>query len=181
LKKVRPIETVHAYDIDEGKARTLVNELSKELGIKCLVASHLLDAVSQSDICITCTTSAKPVLTQEGIHPGLFIAAVGADSENKQELDSTMLAKCKVVTDITDQAAAIGELHHAIRQGLMKREAVHAELGQVVARLKPGRTSPDEVIVFDSTGMALQDVASAAVVYENATRQGVGSQLSFAE
>jgi alanine dehydrogenase len=181
LKKVRPIETVYAYDIDESKAKKLVKELSRELGIKGVVTTNLSDAVKQSDICVTCTTSQKPVLKAEDIPAGIFIAAVGADSENKQELESLILTKSKVVCDLVEQCAHIGELHHAIEQGLMKREDIHAELGHVIVEFKPGRTSPDEVIIFDSTGMALQDVASAAIVYENAIKQRVGSEIAFAE
>ena len=81
---------------------------------------------------------------------------------------------------MTAQCAAFGDLHHAIREGGMSAKSVRAELGEVVAGRKPGRLSDSEVVVFDSTGMALQDVAAAAVVYEKATRNGCGITLDFA-
>ena len=93
-----------------------------------------------------------------------FLAAVGADSETKQELEPA-LAHHKTVVDIVEQCASIGELHHAIASDLMTEESVHAELGEVIAGIKPGRTSSDEIIIFDSTGMALQDVITAATIY----------------
>jgi ornithine cyclodeaminase/alanine dehydrogenase-like protein (mu-crystallin family) len=83
-----------------------------------------------------------------------------------------------VVVDVLEQCAAIGELHHALEAGLMGRDGVHAQLGEVVAGLKPGRSSDGEIVVFDSTGTALQDVAAAALVYEKAVREGVGTSYS---
>jgi len=105
---------------------------------------------------------------------------VGADNETKQELDPRLLSENKTVVDLFDQAASIGELHHAIEAGLMTRSNVHAELGEIVAGIKPGRTSPDEIIIFDSTGMALQDVIAATRVYERAKQLNVGRALDFA-
>ena len=107
------------------------------------------------------------------------MAAIGADSETKQELDPALLCNNKIVVDLLDQCATIGELHHAIAAGLMKRTDVYAELAEVVAGTKPGRTSTDEIIVFDSTGMALQDVVVAAAVYEKALAEGLGASINF--
>jgi ornithine cyclodeaminase/alanine dehydrogenase-like protein (mu-crystallin family) len=107
------------------------------------------------------------------------VAAVGADNEDKQELDPQLLAANKVVADILDQCIEIGDLHHAIAAGLMQRSGVYAELGEIAAGRKPGRTSENEITIFDSTGTALQDVAAAAVVYERAMKQGRGTEFRF--
>jgi len=115
------------------------------------------------------------------VRPGTFVAAVGADSETKQELEPALLAKNKTVVDIVDQCASIGELHHAIASGLMTKQHVHAELGEVIAETKPGRTSADEIIIFDSTGMALQDVITAATVYQKAVAKGAGRIVDLAQ
>jgi ornithine cyclodeaminase/alanine dehydrogenase-like protein (mu-crystallin family) len=85
----------------------------------------------------------------------------------------------RVVTDLTVQAAHMGELQHALAAGMMGIGEVHAELGELIAGRKPGRSSPEEIFVFDSTGTALQDVASAAAVYERALATGRGLELSF--
>jgi ornithine cyclodeaminase/alanine dehydrogenase-like protein (mu-crystallin family) len=84
-----------------------------------------------------------------------------------------------VVVDILEQCAAFGDLHHAIEGGAMAAEDVYAELGAIVAGLKPGRTSPGETFVFDSTGMALQDAATAIVVLERARANRLGIELPF--
>jgi ornithine cyclodeaminase/alanine dehydrogenase-like protein (mu-crystallin family) len=113
------------------------------------------------------------------VRPGAFVAGVGADNENKQELDPLLLARSKLVTDLTEQCCAIGDLHHAVAAGIMSRADVHAELGEVAAGLKAARTSDEEVIVFDSSGTALQDVAAAAAVYRRAIEDGEGTRFSF--
>jgi ornithine cyclodeaminase/alanine dehydrogenase-like protein (mu-crystallin family) len=128
---------------------------------------------------VTCTPSKQPFLKRDFVGPGTFLAAVGADSPEKQELDPVLLSQNKIVVDIQEQCAAIGELHHALDAGLVTRNDVHAELGEVIAGLKRGRTSPDEIIIFDSTGMALQDVVASAVVYEKASAAGIGTVIDF--
>ena len=180
LSKVLPIERVFAFDIDRGQAEHLTKDLAVELGIKIESVDNLETALKQSDVCVTCTPSKQPFLNEEFIAPGTFIAAVGADNPEKQELQPTLLSRNKVVADVVEQSAAIGELHHALTAELMTREDVHAELGQVIAGIKPGRISADEIIVFDSTGMALQDVVTAATVYEKAVKDGVGTRIDFA-
>jgi ornithine cyclodeaminase/alanine dehydrogenase-like protein (mu-crystallin family) len=90
------------------------------------------------------------------------------------------MAKSKIVCDILEQCAVMGDLHHALEAGAVSRSDVYAELGEIVAGRKPGRESESEITIFDSTGMALQDVAAAAAVYEKARRQGAGVRLSLA-
>lgn len=101
---------------------------------------------------------------------------MGADSPDKQELDADLVAGSKIVTDLRVQAVSVGETHHAVAQGLLDPRQIHAELGEILAGKIAGRTSADEVIVFDSTGTALQDVAAAAAVYERAREAGVGME-----
>lgn len=180
LSRVRPLERVFAFDVDAGRAEEFARELSAELGVVVLPAQDLAAAVRQSGICVTCTPSRKYYLTRDLVAPGTFIAAVGADSEDKQELEPALIAGSKVVVDILEQCATIGELHHALAGGLLTRAAVHAELGEVVCGRKAGRTSADEIIIFDSTGTALQDVAAAAAVYEKALAANRGIPVNLA-
>ena len=181
LSKIFSLEHAFAFDVDETQARRFANELSAQLKIAVETTDDLGDALKRSDICVTCTPSTRFFLKQDDVQPGTFIAAVGADSETKQELDPTLLAQNKTVADIVEQCASIGELHHAIASDLMTKQQVHAELGDVVSLTKPGRTSPDEIIVFDSTGMALQDVIAAATVFTKAVDNGVGRILNLAQ
>jgi ornithine cyclodeaminase/alanine dehydrogenase-like protein (mu-crystallin family) len=181
LMKVRPLERAFAFDLDGAQAERFARELSNELGIEVTVASELAQAVGQSDICVTCTPSKKYFLNHEYVSPGMFVAGVGADNEEKQELEPRLMQKHKIVVDLLEQCATIGELHHALELGLVTREDVHAELGEVVSGRKPGRESTEEVFIFDSTGMALQDVAAAATVYERAVQEGRGMPVNFQE
>lgn len=180
IAKVRDLEKAYAFDTDWEHAEQFGREVSEELQIEIHPVTNLGDAVRRSDICVTCTPSRKYFLKRDHVAPGTFIAAVGADSEDKQELDPTLLPASKLVVDLLEQCATIGELHHALDEGLLTRERVHGELGEVIAGRKSGRTSADEIIVFDSTGTAMQDVSSAAIVYERAVAAGTGSKIDFA-
>jgi alanine dehydrogenase len=180
LTKVFPLENVFAWDADAARTERFATELSKELKINVEAVEDLAQAVSRSDICVTCTPSKRPFLKKEFVSSGTFIAAVGADSPEKQELEPSLIAGNKLIVDLLEQCASIGELHHAIESSLVTKEEVHAELGEVVAGVKSGRTSPDEIIIFDSTGMALQDVMTAALVYEKAVREGAGIVMNLA-
>lgn len=156
-----------AFDLDCDSSARFAAAAGAELGVTVTQAMDLAAAVDGSRIVVTCTTARRFFLAHGMVRPGSFIAAVGADSEDKQEIDPRLLAAAKVVTDLTAQAAAIGDLHHAIAEGLMTRDDVHAELAEIVAGLKPGRTGEDEVFVFDSTGTGLQDVAAAIAAYRS--------------
>ncbi|HEU4506922.1 MAG TPA: ornithine cyclodeaminase family protein [Pyrinomonadaceae bacterium] len=180
LSKIFSLEHVFAYDVDSTQAQRFANELSAELGIGVETTNDLAEAMKRIDICVTCTPSTQFFLKQEYAQPGTFIAAVGSDSETKQELEPALLARNKTVADVVEQCASIGELHHAIASETMTKDQVHAELGEVIAGIKPGRTSPDEIIIFDSTGMALQDVIAASTVYKNAVEKGIGRTVNLA-
>jgi alanine dehydrogenase len=181
LMRVRPIGRAYAFDADAAAARAYADELSAELGIDVTPAESLEKALAESDVCVTSTPSRKAFLLREHVRPGTFVAAVGADSSDKQELDPKLMASAVVVTDLLEQCASIGELHHALDAGAMSRADVYAELADLVAGHKPGRRSADEITVFDSTGTALQDVAAAAVVYEKALAGGVGLGVALGE
>jgi ornithine cyclodeaminase/alanine dehydrogenase-like protein (mu-crystallin family) len=160
--------------VDPARARQFAQELAPELGVSISATDDLAAAVSASEVCVTCTPARQPIFPAALLHPGLFIAAVGADSPEKQELEPAVLQHSLVVADILEQAATMGELHHAIASGLLSSTDVHANLGQVIAGQRPGRTKEEQIFVFDSTGTALQDVAAAALVYERAQSTGRG-------
>src|SRR5262249_10911957 len=173
--KVCPIEGVFAYDADPSRAALFADELGRSLTAQIEPARTLSESLRESDVIVTCTPSRSAFVRPEDVAAGTFVAAVGADSSEKQELDPQLLAASKIVVDLRDQWAEIGELHHALAAGLVRLEDVHAELGDVLTGKRPGRESPSETIVFDSTGTALQDVAAAALVYEKARLAGIGT------
>jgi alanine dehydrogenase len=131
------------------------------------------------DIVCTATPVREPIVRREWIHPGTHINAMGADAHGKQELATQILLDAKVVVDDWEQACASGEVNVPLEHHEMTRDRIHAALGEIVAGDKPGRESPDEITVFDSTGLAVQDVALARVLYERARERGVGLEVDF--
>jgi alanine dehydrogenase len=180
LTLVLRLEKVYAFDSDDARAESFAREMSDDLGVEVEAASDLRTAARECDVCVTCTPSRRPVLMRGDVRPGTFVAAVGADNPKKQELDPLLMASGKIVVDILEQCAAIGDLHHALEAGAVTKDDVYAELGEIITGRKPGRTSEEEIIIFDSTGTALQDVVAAALVYERALRTGVGMSLNLA-
>lgn len=181
LLEVLRLEKVYAFDENHALVSVFAEGMSKELGIEVTAVQELSSAARDSDVCVTCTPSRRPVLMSGDIRPGTFVAAVGADNPVKQELDPALMASHTVVTDILEQCAVIGDLHHAIEAGVMTKADVYAELGDIVTGRLPGRTLEEEIIIFDSTGTALQDVAAAAIVYEKALAGGTGLRFNLAE
>jgi alanine dehydrogenase len=180
ISHVFPLEKVFAWDIQKDAAERFAQAIAAELGIAVTPVDDLPTALRQSDICVTCTPAKKFFIHDKDVPSAMFIAAVGADNEDKQELDPVLLGpKNKVVADVLAQCAAIGDLHHALTAGMATVSGVYGELGEIVCGKKPGRTSAEEITIFDSTGMALQDVASAAMVYERAIAVGRGINISF--
>lgn len=179
LSRIQSVVHAHAYDVDNSLSREYAVEMSRVIGCSVEPVTDYRSAARESDIIVTCTPAHTPVLSASDVREGTFIAAVGADSEDKQELDSSLLASSTVVVDVLEQCATIGELHHALDDGLMRIEDVHADLGDIVSGRRPGRSSAAEVIVFDSTGTALEDVAAASLVYERAIETGAGPEISL--
>jgi ornithine cyclodeaminase/alanine dehydrogenase-like protein (mu-crystallin family) len=179
LPLVRQITRAVVFDASVVAARRLASMIETDLRIPSAVASSPAEATREADICVTCTTSREFLLNASHVSAGAFVAGVGVDNEDKKELAPDLLARARVVVDVTGQCAAFGDLHHAIDAGVMTPADVHAELGSVVAGVRPGRESGADIIVFDSTGMALQDAAAAAMVFERARAAGAGIAVDF--
>jgi len=175
-----PLTKVYVFDVNEHAAINFRNDLSPELKIDIELVHDLPGAIQKSDVCITCTTANESFVRKEDVRPGTFIAAVGADDEHKQEIDPALIASAKVVADSLEQSCAIGDVHHAIAEGLMREEDVYAELCEIVAGKKIGRVADDEIIIFDSTGVAIEDAVAAAAVYERALLRNIGTGFDFA-
>ena len=153
--------------------------MAKALAVEIKAVRNVRDASLPSDIIVTATSAQAPFLTKGCVSAGTFVAAVGADSPHKNELAPELLAGSKLVVDVLAQCTAMGDLHHALDAGLLALTDVHANLGDLVTGVKPGRTSREEITVFDSTGVALEDVASAAWIYQRAVAGNVGTSISF--
>lgn len=178
LADVMALERGVAFDIDAEKARAFATEMQGVLPFDA--ATSLRDATRAADVIVTCTTARTPILDAGDVSPGAFIAAVGADNPEKSEIAPALMARAAVVTDALAQCLVMGDLRHAVEAGAMTADGVRAELGDLVVGAKRGRLRDDEIVIFDSTGTAIQDVASAAVVYARARERGVGSAVELA-
>lgn len=179
LAAVLPLRRAAAFDLHPERAGAFCREMAGGLGMEVVPEPDVASAARGADVVVTCTTAREFVLGPGEVGPGTFVAGVGVDSGAKRELHPALLARARVVTDQRDQCARIGDLHHGLDAGALTLADVHADLGEVVAGLRPGRMGDDEITVFDSTGIALQDVAAAAAVYEEAAA-GSGPVRSLA-
>jgi len=179
IAAILPLERANVLDLDHARAESLANRARAHLGFEVRPANDLRKALSESDVCVTCTPARRAFLMAADVIPGTFIAAVGADAQGKQELEPALLLTSTVVVDVLAQCVEIGEMQHVVPTGLMPPERIHAELGDVVAGRRPGRTRSDEITIFDSTGTALQDVAAAIAVYEKARTTGRGTEVTL--
>ena len=180
LAAVLPLKTVYVFDTDQKKARSFVRQMREETNLEIVPVDDFADATRASRIIVTCTSARTPFLGRNQVSPGTFIAAVGADNHDKQELDPDLLVHAKVIVDVLDQCAAIGELHHALAAGVMTGADVAGQLGAIVAGIERPSFCSADVIVFDSTGSAIQDVAAAGIIYERAKSLGIGLWMEFA-
>ena len=180
LSHIVSFRTVFAFDQSKDQVSRFAATVKDDLNISVMPVNDLRVSLRLSDICVTCTSSEKAIVDVDDVAPGTFIAAVGADNSSKQELTPQLMARGKIVCDVLEQCMVMGDLHHALEAGVLSQSHVHGELGEVVAGKKPGRETQNEITIFDSTGMAVQDVAAAALAFEKAQQSGLGISLKFA-
>lgn len=143
------------------------------------VEAGSLQEAAAADIVCTLTTAREPVLNRQWIPPGTHINAVGADGPGKQELNPSILKEAMVVVDDMKQAVAGGEVNVPISRGQFKVEQIHATLGEIIVGKRHGRRDQSAITVFDSTGLAIEDIAVAKMVYEKAMASGSYQSINF--
>jgi ornithine cyclodeaminase/alanine dehydrogenase-like protein (mu-crystallin family) len=178
LRAVFPLRSIHVFDTDQRRAEAFATETSTPT---CAVIPmpSVREAVQGADICVTCTTAKSAILGDDLDLRGCFIAAVGADNPEKQEIAPALMRRARLLVDDVEACAAGGDLHHALREGAVVKEQVHADLAELAAGRKPGRTTAEELVIFDSCGSGVQDVAAAWAAYSEAARAGIGLKFDF--
>lgn len=179
LAEVRPISSAKVYDLVPESSERFVKSMRRLMKGRLTSVSSVDEATQGADVIVTVTPARKPVLFSRYVRPGAHINAIGADAPGKQELDTEIMRRAKVVVDDMEQASHSGEVQTCLRKGLLPRDDIYAELGDIVAGKKKGRESDDEITVYDSTGLAIQDVSTALAVYRNAIRRHVGTRVSM--
>lgn len=178
---VRKVEVVRVYSRTRAGAERFAGELAGVGGVPeaVAVADSAAAAVSGADVVCAATSSPTPVVSAGDVPPGTHVNAVGSFMPAMRELDPALLGRARVVVDQREAALAeAGEVIAAVRAGLLQ-EADLVELGSVVTRAVPGRTAGDQVTVFKSVGLAVQDVVAGARAFEVAARRGLGTEIEM--
>lgn len=173
LRELLRINTVYIYDTDAGAARRFLKEVSYP-GVDIKAAANIENCVKVADIIVTTTPSRKPIIKSVWIKDGAHINAVGADAKGKEELDPALLKRAKIIVDDIEQACHSGEVNVPLAKKMIAKKDIHATLGEVLAGRRKGRSGAKDITIFDSTGLAIQDVAVAKVVYERAIKREMG-------
>lgn len=180
VAKVRKLDSIHVYGRDAQKRKAFAEKMSALLEQEVRPVESASEAVKGRDIIITMTKAAQPVFDGKLLEPGTHINAAGANTRTHRELDEIAVTRAGMIaTDDVDGAKIeCGDLDWPIERGMMAWEKVH-ELAHIVAGLMPGRRSPEEITLFESQGIALEDVAAASLIYERALARGIGTPLPF--
>ena len=141
---------------------------------KIVPMKNTKDAVEGADIVVTTTPSREPIVSNDWVKAGMHFNCIGADAPSKQELDLAILTGAKIIIDDWRQAPHSGEINVPLAKGIITKQNVWGEICEVVTGLKPGRTSSDEITVFTSTGLAVQDAVTANLAYKKALAKGIG-------
>ncbi|MBS7635402.1 alanine dehydrogenase [Candidatus Bathyarchaeota archaeon] len=180
LEVYRSLEEVRVWSPGKTKYEFMA-EMKTKYGSICKIipVETVREAVEGADIVATTTPSRRPLVMGDMVSPGTHFNCIGADAPGKEELDPLILKRAKIVVDDSEQASHSGEINVPLSRGLITREDIWAEIGEIVAGKKPGRTSDHEITIFVSTGLAIQDAVTANLVYRKALDKGVGRTLKI--
>ncbi len=173
------IEEVKVYSRHEETRQRFSQKMAATLNINIHPVATV-EAAAQADIVVTTTYATGPVVKKAHINPGTHINAIGADAQGKQGIEADLLLDAKIVIDELEQACHSGEINVPLSQGLLKTDDIYGTLGEVAAGMKKGRENDNEITIFDSTGLAIQDIVCAKLVYEKAVAKEVAT-FNFSE
>lgn len=179
IKEVMDIEEVKVACRTCTHRESFAKMISDRYGLNARAVDTIQEAVEGSDVISTTTPSRAPIIKRSWVDDGTHINAMGADAPGKQELESHLIEKSKIVIDCWKQASHSGEINIPVREGTIRKSDVHARIGEIVNGTKPGRESDTEITVFDSTGLAVQDIVTAWNIREKAVAKGIGQKINF--
>ncbi|MEA3255099.1 MAG: ornithine cyclodeaminase family protein [Candidatus Altiarchaeota archaeon] len=179
LLNVRKLREARIYDIDQSKAKNFSEEMTKKFSLEVYSVDSVKEAVEDCDILTTVTPSRKPVVDLQSITDGMHINAIGADAKGKEELDPRILKKSRIVIDDWSQASHSGEINVPLEKGIISRKDIYGNLGEIVTGKKEGRVCDEEVTIFDSTGLIIQDLAVGYLAYTLCKEKKLGEEKSF--
>lgn len=177
---VRPLRRVHVLDVNATAREAFAKDMSIALGVEVVATTDTEAAVKAADIVVTASSSHDPVFAGEWLRPGTHVNNIGSHSPDARELDTRTVVRSKFVADLRSaNLAEAGDILIPIQEGAVTEDHIYASLGEIVAGMKPGRENDDEITVFKSCGLAVQDVSTALAVYRAARQQGVGVEVEL--
>ena len=177
---VRRLRRVEVLDIDPAARQRFVEEMGSGLGVEIRGTEDAERAVGNADLVITASSSHEPLFDGDWLRPGAHVNNIGSHSPGARELDTKTILRSKLVADLREACLAeAGDLLIPIREGAVTEDKIHASLGEIVIGEKPGRTDPEEITVFKSCGLAIQDLSTARAVYDAARERGVGTEVEL--
>jgi len=181
IHEVRPLRRLLTWSIDALEARqSFAGRVSREIGVPVELADDPASAVRQSEIIVLATSAAEPIVDGSWFMPGTHINGIGSHTPKTRELDTRTVGRSRVVCDLTDACRAeAGDFIIPVQAGAWSWDKVAGDLGDVILGKVPGRTSPEEITLFKSVGLAIQDVSAARAVYDEAVRRGIGTEFQF--
>ncbi len=179
MTEVMKIEEIHAWDRHPESLSKYKADIEAEFGIPVIMAGSAKEAVEQADILITTTRGKGSLVEASWVKPGTHIVAIGTDMKGKQEFEPEIFRNAKIVNDSIEQCIDKGETFHPLDRGIITLDDIHGEIGEILLGRKPGRENDEEITIFDSTGMAIQDNTTAYKIYQNAIEGNVGTFFEF--
>ena len=171
LSLVKKPKEIRLWARNENSAKAYIAEINKKYNFKTFICKTVQEVMENSEIVISTTPSKEPLIKAEWLHPGLQITAMGSDAEHKNEIDPQIIATADLyVCDKQSQTSILGELHHAIKKGIVDKNKEYTEVGEIINGTKKGRKSDHEIIICDLTGTGVQDTAIARFAFEKAIK-----------
>lgn len=179
LKEIMPIETVRVYSPVKGETAKYKEDIEKETGLAVVVCETAEVAMQGADIAISTTPATKWLVKGNWVKPGMHIVAVGADMEGKNEWDPEVFKNAKIYNDCKAECMKRGETENALKAGIIQEDDIFAEIGEVITGKKEGRTNDEEITIFDTVGLGIQDNVTGFALYQKAKRGRLGSYFDF--
>jgi alanine dehydrogenase len=179
LNEVMDLSEIKINSIEHSQSEEMASMIRKNYGIDAKAVKDARDAVVGMDIVTTTTPTRTPVVLAKWLDDGTHINAMGADAPGKQEIETQALLGSKIVIDDWEQASHSGEINVPLSEGILNKNNIHAKIGEVITTKQPARINSNEITIFDSTGLAVQDIATAWKVYEKAVEMDIGHKMDL--
>lgn len=180
VAEARELSKAYVFDMDADAAKSFAGDMARQLDLDVAVAGSAEQMLERTDIICTATSSPTPIFDGNLVREGTHINGIGSHTPNARELDTTIVKRSKVIADSNEACLKeAGDIMIPLTEGAIQESHLYAELGQIVSGAKPGRADDREITLFKSNGLAIQDVATAKLVYDKAIAAGIGTKVDI--